>query len=180
MLLGVGENFIITGALSWGLALGGTQNTGKVMSWVGTSLYAAFAIGAPAGTALYAVNGFIAIALAATLIPLVTLLLVAPLRAVAPSLKARPSFGRVFSAVWLPGIGLAMFLDLSLGLTGPALELVASGAGLDSVFLASTLAVLCSLAIAARLLSAPTLDEAMSFAFRRVKNTGAARRQRPE
>lgn len=32
MLLGIGENFIITGALSWGLALGGAQHTGKVMS----------------------------------------------------------------------------------------------------------------------------------------------------
>jgi predicted MFS family arabinose efflux permease len=276
MLLGVGENFIITGALSWGLALGGTQNTGKVMSWVGTSLYAAFAVGAPAGTALYAANGFAAIALAATLIPLVTLLLVAPLRAVVPSLAVRPSFIRVLSAVWLPGLGLAIsgvgfgavttfivllfaqhgwgqawltitllsiafiagrvffghlpdsggvkvalvcilieaagqaliwlapwptlaffgviltglgyslvypsfgvealrrapaesrglamgaftsFLDLSLGLTGPALGLVASGVGLDSVFLASTLVVLCSVAVAARLLSAPTLDE---------------------
>jgi MFS family permease len=238
------------------------------MSWVGTSLYAAFAIGAPAGTALYAANGFTAIALAATLIPLVTLLLVAPLRAVAPSLTARPSFARVLSAVWMPGIGLAIsgvgfgavttflvllfakqgwgqawlaitllsiafitgrvffghlpdrggvkvamvcilieavgqaliwlapqpalafvgvtltglgyslvypsfgvealrrapaesrglamgaftsFLDLSLGLTGPALGLVASGVGLDSVFLASTLVVLCSVAVAARL-----------------------------
>jgi AraC-like DNA-binding protein len=108
ILLGVGENFIITGALSWGLAMSGTLNTGKVMSWVGTSLYAAFAIGAPAGTTLYAVNGFTAIALAATLIPLVTLLLVAPLRDVALLLTARPSFSKVLSAVWLPGIGLAI------------------------------------------------------------------------
>jgi MFS family permease len=52
-VLGVAESLIVTGALSWGLALMGPQNTGKVMSWVGTSLYAAFAVGAPAGTALY-------------------------------------------------------------------------------------------------------------------------------
>ena len=269
MLLGVGENFIITGALSWGLALGGVQNTGKVMSWTGTALYAAFAIGAPVGTAFYASKGFVAIALAATLIPLVTLLLVAPLRALAPTLNTRPSFTKVVGAVWLPGLGLAIsgvgfgavttflvllfaqhgwgqawlaisllsiafiagrvlfghlpdrggvkvalvcilieatgqaliwlapqpalafagvtltgfgyslvypsfgvealrrapaesrglamgaftaFLDLSLGLTGPALGLVASGVGLDSVFLASALVVLCSLLIGARLL----------------------------
>src|SRR6266436_4306296 len=59
-VLGVAESFIVTGALSWGLALLGPQNTGKVMSWVGTSLYAAFAVGAPAGTALYTGYGFAA------------------------------------------------------------------------------------------------------------------------
>src|SRR5207244_2340243 len=90
------------------LALGGAQNTGKVMSWIGTALYAAFAVGAPAGTALYASYGFAAIALAAMLIPLVTLLLITPLRAVAPSRAARPSFGKVVGAVWLPGIGVAI------------------------------------------------------------------------
>lgn len=72
MLLGVAENFLITGALSWGFALCGAQNTGRVMSWVGTALYAAFAIGAPVGTALYGGKGFGAIAVAATLLPLVT------------------------------------------------------------------------------------------------------------
>src|SRR4051812_15446167 len=53
-LLGVMESFVITGALSWGLALAGSQNTGTVMSWVGTALYTAYAIGAPAGSGLYA------------------------------------------------------------------------------------------------------------------------------
>src|SRR3954468_3519587 len=83
-VLGGAESFIITGALSWGLALAGPENTGKVMAWVGTAMYVAFAIGAPAGSALYATYGFAAIALATTLIPLATLLLVLPQRAVAP------------------------------------------------------------------------------------------------
>src|SRR4051812_35120050 len=39
-LLGAAESFIITGALSWGLALMGPRNTGQVMSWIGTALYA--------------------------------------------------------------------------------------------------------------------------------------------
>lgn len=48
--LGVAESFIITGALSWGLSRVGIENTGKAMSWIGTALYAAYAVGAPAGT----------------------------------------------------------------------------------------------------------------------------------
>jgi MFS family permease len=68
-LLGGAESFIVTGAFSWGLALVGPQNTGTIMAWVGTAMYAAFAVGAPAGTALYAGHGFAAIALATTLIP---------------------------------------------------------------------------------------------------------------
>src|SRR3982751_678003 len=86
--LGGAESFVITGALSWGLALGGARNTGKVISWIGTALWAAYGAGAPAGTALYARFGFASIALATTLLPLATLLLVAPLRALAPSAQA--------------------------------------------------------------------------------------------
>jgi len=56
--------------------------------------------------------------------------------------------------------GLAMgaytaFLDLSLGFSGPVLGLVAGGAGLGAMFPASTLAVLCAVPIAIRLIRAP-------------------------
>lgn len=275
-VLGAAESFIITGALSWGLALGGPENAGKVMAWVGTAMYVAFAVGAPSGSALYAVYGFTSIALATTFIPLVTLLLVLPRRGVAPTSHARrPSFTSVVGAVWAPGVGLAFssvgfgavttfvvllfaqrgwgmawlaltvfatafvvarvlfghladrvggarvalvcalieaaglaliwlapwgalalfgaavtgfgyslvypgfgveavrrapaesrglamgaytaFLDLALGVANPALGLVAGGVGLGAVFLASALIVACSAAVAARLLSAPTV-----------------------
>src|SRR5213594_5378 len=107
-LLGAGESFIITGAQSWGLALSGAQNTGKVLAWMGTAMYAAFALGAPAGTTLYASYGFDAIALATTLLPLATLMLVWSLRRVAPTARGRPAFNKVIAAVWVPGIGLAL------------------------------------------------------------------------
>jgi MFS family permease len=270
-VLGVAESFIVTGAFGWGIARLGPQHTGVIMAWVGTAMYVAFAAGAPAGTALYAHDGFAAIALATTLIPLAALLLVAKLRPVAPDSQVRPSFIKVMSAVWMPGIGLAFssvgfgaittfipllyagrgwgtawpaytavsaafvlsrlifghlpdridgvkvalifvlieaagqgliwlapgamlvlpgaalsgfgyalvypglgveairrappesrslvmgaytaFLDLALGIAGPALGLIAGGVGLSSVFLVSTLAVLCSAAISLRLLS---------------------------
>src|SRR5881296_4018560 len=107
-LLGAGESFIITGAQSWGLALSGAQNTGKVLAWMGTAMYAAFALGAPAGTTLYGSFGFTAIALATTIVPLAALLLVASLRRVAPTARSRPAFSKVVSAVWLPGAGLPL------------------------------------------------------------------------
>src|SRR2546425_10326296 len=107
-LLGAGESFIITGAQSWGLALAGPQNTGKVLAWMGTAMYAAFAVGAPAGTILYGGHGFTACRLATSLAPLATLLLVARLRRVARTARSRPAFSKVVAAVWLPGAGLAL------------------------------------------------------------------------
>src|SRR3954451_12055728 len=101
-LLGGAESFIITGALSWGLALVDARNTGKVIAWVGSAMFAAFAIGAPVGSALYAGYGFAAIAAVTALAPLVTLLLIAPLPAVVPMPRERLSFAKVFGSVWVP------------------------------------------------------------------------------
>jgi len=107
-VLGAGESFIITGAQTWGLALAGAQNTGKVLAWMGTAMYAAFALGAPLGTTLCGAYGFTAIAVATTLVPLATILLAAPVRRVAPTSRAHAPFTTVLAAVWVPGIGLAL------------------------------------------------------------------------
>lgn len=108
LLLGGAESFVITGAVSWGLALVGPQDTGRVIAWVGAAMFAAFALGAPVGAALYSTYGFGTIALATTLAPLATLLLVAPLAPVAPLPQVRGGFMRVLGAVWLPGVGSAL------------------------------------------------------------------------
>lgn len=107
-LLGVGESFIITGAQSWGLAILGLQNTGKVLAWVGSAMFGAFAAGAPIGMFLYARYGFAAIALATTLLPLATMLLLVPLRAVPVAARLRPGLLKVMSSVWIPGVGSAL------------------------------------------------------------------------
>ena len=107
-LLGGAESFIITAAVSWGLALADPRNTGKVIAWVGSAMFAAFAIGAPLGSTLYAAHGFAAIALATAAAPLGTLLLVAPVPAVAPVKQTRSSFAAVVGAVWVPGFGSAL------------------------------------------------------------------------
>ena len=107
-LLGVGESFIITGAQSWGLAVTGVQNTGKVLAWVGSAMFAAFALGAPVGTALYARYGFAAIALATTLLPIATLAFVAPLARVQSTPRAQAGLMKVMAAVWVPGVASAL------------------------------------------------------------------------
>jgi MFS family permease len=108
VFLGGCESFVITGALSHGLALGGPRNAGRVISWIGTALWAAYAAGAPAGTALYARYGFVSIALATMVLPLVSLAIVAPLRAVPVLAHERPSISRVLRAVSVPGLGMAL------------------------------------------------------------------------
>src|SRR5213078_875414 len=107
-VLGAGESFIITGAQTWGLALAGARNTGKVLAWMGTAMYAAFALGAPIGATLYGAYGFVAIALATTLVPLAALLLAAPVRRVTPTARAHAPLSAVIGAVWVPGVGLAL------------------------------------------------------------------------
>jgi MFS family permease len=108
-LLGAADSFVITGALSWGLGLIGTLPTGKVVAWIGTAIYAAFAVGAPAGTALYAAGGFTAISLATVLIPLGALAVIVPLRSASAKNEQQPAaMGSVARAVWMPGLGLAL------------------------------------------------------------------------
>jgi MFS family permease len=107
-MLGGAESFITTGGLSWALMLVDAQSTGKVMSWVGTAMYAALTLGAPLGSALYVKVGFIAIGLATAIVPLFVLLFVAQLQRVSPQNLHRPSMLKVLSAVWLPGVGLAL------------------------------------------------------------------------
>ena len=105
-LLGGAESFVITGAVSWGLALAGPANTGRVIAWVGMAMFAALAFGAPVGTTLYALGGFAAVAVATILLPLITVLLVAPLTPVAvqrgsPKRAPEGARRRLASGIWL-------------------------------------------------------------------------------
>jgi MFS family permease len=108
VLLGCAESLIVTGALSWGVGLAGTQNAGKVMVWVGIAMYGAYAAGAPAGVAVYRQYGFHGVAVATVLIPLLALGMVMPVQAAAPSSSRRVPFYRVLGSVWVPGAGLAL------------------------------------------------------------------------
>ena len=107
-LLGGAESLVITGAVSWGLGLAGPANTGRVIAWVGMAMFASLAFGAPVGTTLYALGGFTAVALATTLVPLIAVLLVAPLSAVHVKRGTQTGLMKILGAVWLPGFGSAL------------------------------------------------------------------------
>lgn len=107
-LLGLGESLVITGALSWGVALAGRERSGVVMAWVGIAVYGALAVGAPLGSALDARAGFVAMALAAALAPLLGLAAAPFIRPVKPVAGARLPFAEVVRLIWLPGAGLSL------------------------------------------------------------------------
>ena len=107
-LLGGAESLVITGAVSWGLGLAGPANTGRVIAWVGMAMFASLAFGAPVGTTLYALGGFTAVGLATILVPLIAVLLVAPLSAVRAKRGTQTGLMRILGAVWLPGFGSAL------------------------------------------------------------------------
>jgi MFS family permease len=108
-VLGGAESFIITGGVSWGLAMVDANHAGKVIAWVGTAMFAALALGGPFGTMLFASHGFAAIGLITTLLPLLVLFFL--LRAPNPprlSARTKRAFGSVIGTVWLPGLGAAL------------------------------------------------------------------------
>jgi len=77
-------------------------------------MFAALALGAPAGTTLYAIGGFAAVAVATTLVPLITVLLVASLSPVPLQRGARAGLMKVAGTVWMPGLGSA-FSSIGFG-----------------------------------------------------------------
>jgi MFS family permease len=99
------------------------------------AMFAAFAVGAALGTSLYAVGCFFAVALATTLVPIVTLLLVAPLSPVLPARRAaRPALIRVARAVWMPGVGSALS-SIGFGAVLAFSALIAKERGWEPVWL---------------------------------------------
>jgi MFS family permease len=154
-LLGGAESFLITGAVSWGLALAGPQNAGRVIAWVGMSMFAALAFGAPVGTTLYAIGGFTAVAVATILVPLITVLLVAPLSPVPAQRAAQAGLMKVLGAVWLPGFGSALS-SVGFGAMIAFSSLLSAERGLSPLWL--TFSAFAIALVAARLFLGHTPD----------------------
>ena len=108
LLLGIGESFIIIGGQSWALAILTLRNTSKAIALVGSAMFAAFAVGAPIGSALYSRFGFAGVAVTTALLPLLTLLCFAALQAVPPIPRQQAGFMKIMGSVWMPGLGAAL------------------------------------------------------------------------
>src|SRR5271169_1064795 len=68
---GFGESQFVTGCVSWSIASVGPQRAGMSMSWTGIAMFAALAIGAPIGMALYQGYGLQAAMIACIVAPLI-------------------------------------------------------------------------------------------------------------
>lgn len=108
VLLALGESLLVTGAIGWGIGLVGPQNAGKVMAWIGTAIFGAYAAGAPLGVALSDSHGFIAISAAILLLPVFALAMTARTHALPPLAQRRTPFHKVLASISGPGLGLAL------------------------------------------------------------------------
>jgi predicted MFS family arabinose efflux permease len=107
-LLGGAESLIITGGMLWGLALVARERGAKVIGWIGMSMFAALAIGAPIGSLIYSIWGFLGIALASVALPALALAIVIARQPIPPMGAHRLAFTSILPAVLLPGVGFAL------------------------------------------------------------------------
>lgn len=113
-LLGGAESLIITGGMLWGLASVSADRSANIIAWVGMSMFAAMAVGAPIGSFVFARWAFLGIAISTVGLPLIALAMIAPLSPIVPSAAPKAAIRSVLGAVLLPGLGFA-FAGITFG-----------------------------------------------------------------
>lgn len=108
LALGLGDSLFLTGAMAWGVQLGGSKNAGKGLMSIGIALYAAVAIGAPLGIAIFQSAGFGTLALFVAATPIVACLIALRLPAQPVVSGPRIPLREVFGRIWRPGAGVAL------------------------------------------------------------------------
>jgi predicted MFS family arabinose efflux permease len=123
LVLGLAESLFITALTAWSIARVGSRYAGQAMAWCGIAMYAALALGAPAGLAIYHAEGFHAVAACAALAPLGGLIILSRWKAdPVEALARRESFVRMLRVIWAPGLGLAL-ASCGVGTVGAFLSL---------------------------------------------------------
>jgi len=115
LAVGFGESQFVTGCVSWSIASVGPTRAGLSMSWTGIAMFAALAIGAPIGMALYQSYGLQAAMIACIVAPLVAALIGFREAPYATPAGQRLPFYRVVGQIWREGLGLMLS---GVGLSG--------------------------------------------------------------
>jgi MFS family permease len=112
---GFGESQFVTGCVSWSIASVGPTRAGLSMSWTGIAMFAALAIGAPVGMALYQAYGLEAAMVACIAAPLIAAVIAFGATSYINPTGQRLPFHRVVGQIWREGLGLML---QGVGLSG--------------------------------------------------------------
>ena len=112
---GFGESQLVTGFVSWSVASVGPQRAGMSMSWTGIAMFAALAIGAPIGMALYQSYGLQAAMIACIVAPLLAAAIAFREISYTSPTGQRLPFYKVIGQIWREGLGLML---QGVGLSG--------------------------------------------------------------
>jgi MFS family permease len=115
LVAGFGESQLVTGGVSWSIASVGQPRAGMSMSWTGIAMFAALAIGAPIGMALYQTYGLEAPMIACIIAPLIAAIIAFRERSYTSPAGQRLPFYRVVGQIWREGLGLML---QGVGLSG--------------------------------------------------------------
>jgi MFS family permease len=108
LLLGLGESLAMVGMVSWAIGLMGQARSGKVLSLVGMGMYGAFAAGGPLGLALLDRIGFGGLMAVCAVLPLMGLVAIQAIPAVAPQAGRREPLRRILGRIWRPGAAVGL------------------------------------------------------------------------
>ncbi len=106
--LGLGDSVFTTSLMSWAVARVGPRHAGRAMAWVGIAMYGALAIGAPFGALLDAWAGFLGVAVAVGIMPLLAIPVAIYLTGERAVSRRRPSFLGVARAIWPQGSAMVL------------------------------------------------------------------------
>src|ERR1700678_3733677 len=108
LVAGFGESQLSTGGVSCTIASVGPPRAGMSMSWTGIAMFAALAIGAPIGMALYQSYGLQAAMLACIVAPLIAAVIAFREQSYTSPAGQRLPFYRVIGQIWREGLGLML------------------------------------------------------------------------